>query len=63
MKRTILSICAALLIVPAGFAASKMVCTKTDKEVTNACCCSAKDGKFHCSFTDKAYEHCCCQSK
>ena len=61
MKRVLLGIAAAVLIVSPAFAA-KMVCTDSDKEV-KSCCCSVKDGKFVCKMSNKTHDKCCCESK
>jgi hypothetical protein len=63
MKRVILGLfAAAVLGAPAAFAASKMVCTDTGKEV-KSCCCGVKKGKFVCKMTNKAHDKCCCESR
>jgi hypothetical protein len=61
LKKTILTLCAATVLVPGAFAA-RMICTNTDKEV-KACCCDIKDGKFVCKMTKKVQKKCCCDSK
>jgi hypothetical protein len=63
MKKAFWGLFAALFFVPVGFAASKVVCTKTGKDVTGQCCCTVKSDKFLCSFTGKTYDMCCCQPK
>ena len=64
MKHAILGLMAAVVLaVPTGFAASKMICKDTGKEVTSSCCCSVKEGKFVCEFTKKTHDTCCCESK
>jgi hypothetical protein len=63
MKHVILGLMAAVVLaVPTGFAASKMICKDTGKEVTS-CCCPVKEGKFVCKFTQKTHDTCCCGSK
>ena len=44
MKHAILGLMAAVVLAaPTGFAASKMICKDTGKEVTSSCCCSVKE--------------------
>ena len=62
MKHAILGLFAAVMLISPAFAA-KMVCKDTGKDVTSSCCCSVKEGKFVCSFTNKTHDKCCCESK
>ncbi len=54
-----------LLFAQSGLAytARRVVCSQTGKVVSVQCCCSVKDGKFICSFTNKSFEKCCCESR
>ncbi len=54
-----------LLFAQSGLAytARKVVCSQTGKVVRVQCCCSVKDGKFICNFTNKSFEKCCCESR
>jgi hypothetical protein len=64
MKQIILGVMAAVLFAaPAGYARPKMICKDTGKEVTSACCCTIKDGKFVCKLSKKTHATCCCESK
>ncbi len=54
-----------LLFAQSGLAytARSVVCSQTGKVVRVQCCCSVKDGKFVCNFTNKSFEKCCCESR
>ena len=40
-----------------------MMCKDTGKEVKSSCCCTVKDGKFVCKFSNKTHDTCCCEIK
>ena len=65
--KTLLSglLAAALLFAQTsfGYTARRMVCSQTWKEVREWCCCSVKNGKFVCKWTNKSFEKCCCESR
>jgi hypothetical protein len=66
MKHTLIGVLtAALLFAQTGFGytARRVVCSQTGKVVKGQCCCSVKDGKFVCNFTNKSSEKCCCESR
>jgi len=53
-----------LLFAQSGLAytARRVVRSQTGKVVRVQCCCSVKDDKFICNFTNKSFEKCCCES-
>lgn len=64
MKRMLFGmVAAAVIAAPAAFAATKMVCKDTGKDLAGKCCCDTKDGKFICSFSKKTHDKCCCETK
>jgi hypothetical protein len=42
---------------------AQMMCKDTGKEVKSSCCCTVKDGKFVCKFSNKTHDTCCCEIK
>jgi hypothetical protein len=56
---------AALLAAQTGFAytAPRLVCSQTGKEVKATCCCTVKNGKFVCKWTNKSFDKCCCERR
>jgi hypothetical protein len=62
MKTALLGLFAAALLVCPVFGA-QMICKDTGKEVKLSCCCTVKDGKFVCKFSNKPHDTCCCETK
>jgi hypothetical protein len=66
MKNTFIGVLTATLLFAQtgfGYTARRVVCSQTGKVVRVQCCCSVKNAKFVCNFTNRSFEKCCCESR